>query len=56
MNETVCDAYSNLGPAAMENFLYGSEGLPYNSDHQLDAFIYCVALRCSELYCSGIGL
>ena len=56
MNETVCNAYGNLGTMSMEDFLYGWEANPYNSDHQLDAYIYCVALRCIEIYCQGIGL
>jgi len=56
MNETVCDAYSNLGTITMEDFLYNWPSNAYTGDHQLDAFIYCVALRCTELYCQGIGL
>jgi hypothetical protein len=56
MNETLCDAYSNLGTIPMEDFLFNWQNLIYNSDHQLDAYIYCVALRCQELYCQGIGL
>lgn len=57
MNETLCNAYTGLGTMTMEGFLYSEwDANDYNSDHQLDAFIYCCALRCGELYCSGIGL
>ena len=56
MNETCCNAYVNEGTIPMENWLYGTDNAPHNSDHQLDAYIYCVGLRCSEGYCQGIGL
>ena len=56
MEETVCDAYSNLGEIPMEDYLYSGDYGEFNSDHQLDAYVYCLALRCGELYCSGIGL
>jgi tRNA splicing endonuclease len=56
MNETVCNAYVNEGTIPMETFLYGSDYIAYNEDHMLDAYIYCVALRCGEVYCQGIGL
>jgi hypothetical protein len=56
LNEAVCDAYTNLGTMTMEDFLFNWEAEMYTGDVQLDAYIYCVALRCSELYCQGIGL
>ncbi len=56
MNEAGCNAYVNEGTIPMETFLYHSDYIMYNEDHQLDAFIYCCGLRCGELYCIGIGL
>lgn len=56
MNDAGCYAYVNLGTIPMETFLYSWIYNDYNSDAQLDAFIYCVAFRCGEAYCQGIGL
>ena len=59
MNETWCEAYTE-GDAdhlpSMADVLFYADYAPYSGDHQLDSFIYCMVFRCSEGYCTGIGL
>ena len=59
MNDTCCFAYINGDVdhfPSMEDILYDGEYSMYNSDIQLDSFVYCVALGCNPPYCAALGL